>query len=126
MCTVTCMYRKNDIIWSLTGHSDLTSRFTFTCVTAVDWVVHGVQHFTSDHTHYFLERMSMPMEMAFDPRASVQAIDVRFTKYLLWYFYQTLVPVVRKVRINAKLNNVGMAVPNHSRNMACNMHNKIL
>lgn len=97
--------------YTLLGHSELTSRFTFTCVTAVDWVVYGVQHFTSDHAHYFLEGMSMPVEITFDPRTSVGAVDVKFTKYLLWYFYQTLIPVVRKVRVNAKLNDVGMAVP---------------
>ena len=81
------------------GHSDLTSRFSSTCVLAVDWVVYGAGHFTSDHTHHFLEGVSMPRGMMFESRASIRGVDVGFTRFLMQFFYQSLVPVVRKVCI---------------------------
>ena len=59
--------------------------------------MYGVEHLSSDHTHYFLEGVAMPMGMMFDSQASVPAFDVRFTKFLLQFFCRTLVPVVRKV-----------------------------
>ena len=91
----TCMYMYN--LHVCTGHSELTSRFTTTCATAVEWVVYGAEHFTADHTHHFLENEPMPIGVTFDSRASIAVIDVKFTKYLLQFFYRTLVPVVRKV-----------------------------
>ena len=81
------------------GHSDLTSRFTSTCTTAVEWVMYRAEHFTEDHTHHFLEGVSMPMGMMYDSEASIGAIDVGFTRFLLQFFHQTLIPVVRKVSL---------------------------
>ena len=79
------------------GHSDLTSRFGITCTMAVDWVMFGAEPFTENHTHFFLEGTIIPMGMDFDPRATIPAIDVGFTRFLLHFFCHTLLPAVRKV-----------------------------
>ena len=81
------------------GHSDLTSRFTNVCIAAVEWVVHGVEPFTSNHTHYFTEGSFIPTCIAYDPRITAKASDVGFTRFLLRFFYQALVPVVKKVEL---------------------------
>ena len=86
------------VLYCGAGHSDLTSRFSTTCATAVDWVIYGAETFTEDHTHHFLDGVTMPKQMNFDPRATIPAIDVGFTRFLIQFFSHTLLPVVRKVR----------------------------
>ena len=86
------------------GHSDLTSRFGTTCTMAVDWVMFGAEHFTENHAHHFLEGVMMPGGMDFDPRASIPATDVGFTRFLLNFFCHTLLPAVRKVMLLSSLH----------------------
>ncbi|CAI8030834.1 Lysosomal-trafficking regulator [Geodia barretti] len=63
---------------------------------AVDWVMFGAEHFTENHAHHFMEGVMMPGGMDFDPRASIPATDVGFTRFLLNFFCHTLLPAVRK------------------------------
>ena len=95
---VSALYSAHFILYCDAGHSDLTSRFSTTCATAVDWVIYGAETFTEDHTHHFLDGVTMPKQMNFDPRATIPAIDVGFTRFLIQFFSHTLLPVVRKVR----------------------------
>lgn len=86
------------LLFVCAGHSDLTSRFGSTCAMAVDWVMFRPESFTENHTHHFLDGVTMPLRMEFDPRASIPAIDVGFTRFLLTFFCHTLLPAVRKVQ----------------------------
>ena len=87
------------------GHSDLTNRFTTVCNTAVDWVVYGVEKYTSEHAQYLQNReLSLPLSISLEVDISKVAMDVAFLRHLLNFFYKALQPALRKVWIQLTLH----------------------
>jgi hypothetical protein len=69
---------------------------------AVEWAIHGVQPYTSEHAQYFQdEEVVMPTNVVIDPDANVTQTDVAFLHFLLNYFHRALQPLLRKVRIES-------------------------
>jgi len=75
-----------------TGHSDLSTRFTSTCIDAVDWSVYGVEIYTAEHAQYFRKGVSMTTGMVYNPQAKVAPFDAAFLRFLLRYFHKALLP----------------------------------
>lgn len=85
-------------MFSVTGHTDLTSRFVNTCNMAVEWAIHGVEPYTSEHAQYFQDdEVTMPTSVVLDQEASIAQADVAFLHFLLNYFHLALQPMLRKV-----------------------------
>ena len=98
-CTVHLqMYLEPKIyLWTL-GHADLTSRFVSTCNMAVEWAMHGVEPYTSEHAQYLQdEEVVMPATIVLDHEANIAQADVAFLHFLLNYFHRALQPLLRKV-----------------------------
>lgn len=68
---------------------------------AVEWAMHGVEPYTSEHAQYFQdEEVVVPISIVIDPEANVAQADVAFLHFLLNYFHRALQPLLRKVRAN--------------------------
>ena len=91
----------NNAFFSRTlGQTDLTSRFVSTCNMAVEWAMHGVEPYTSEHAQYFQdEEVVMPTSIVLDYEANIAQVDVAFLHFLLNYFHRALQPLLRKVHI---------------------------
>ena len=82
------------------GYSDLTNRFTIVCNTAVDWVVYGVEPYTTEHAQFLLDdEVTLPSNITLDMDASRVRVDVAFLRYLIGFFHRALQPVLRKVSV---------------------------
>ena len=65
---------------------------------AVEWAMHGVEPYTSEHAQYFLdEEVVIPTSIVLDQEASIAQADVAFLHFLLNYFHRALHPLLRKV-----------------------------
>ena len=82
----------------LPGQSDLTSRFTATCINAVDWAMYGVETYTSEHARYFAKGVTMPSGVEYNPQAHAALFDAAFLRFLLHYFHKALQPRNTRVR----------------------------
>ena len=68
---------------------------------AVEWAMHGVAPYTSEHAQYFQdEEVVMPTSIVLDPEANVIQADVAFLHFLLNYFHRALQPLLRKVHVH--------------------------
>ena len=75
------------------GQSDLNNRFVTTINTAVDWIIHGIEGFTSAHAQYFTttdSNVPMPTSISLSEDVSIAEMDANFTKYLISYFHRLL------------------------------------
>ncbi len=88
----------SNVCITILGHSDLTSRFTTVCNTAVDWVVYGVEKYTSEHAQYLQDRnLSLPSSISLEVDVNKVAMDMAFLRHLLGFFHRVLQPALRKV-----------------------------
>ena len=68
------------------------------CNTAVDWVVYGVEKYTSEHAQYLQDKdLSLPSKISLEVEISKVATDTAFLRHLLSFFHRALQPALRKV-----------------------------
>lgn len=83
----------------ITGHSDLTNRFVIVCNTAVDWVLYGVEPYSSEHAQFLQdEDTTLPSSISMEMDTNKGRMDIAFLRHLLHFFHKTLQPALRKVR----------------------------
>ena len=80
------------------GQSDLTSRFTATCINAVDWAMYSVEIYTTEHARYFTKGVTMASGVEYNPQAKAALFDAAFLRFLLHYFHRALQPRNARVR----------------------------
>lgn len=81
----------------LASQSELALRFPIICALAVDWLAYGTEVLTSDHAYLFSTGASLPRTIVFDRRAQAMNMTTGYAFFLLRYFYNSLLPIVKKV-----------------------------
>ncbi len=59
--------------------------------SAVDWVMHGIESFTSAHAQYFTDDdniVAMPASISLSDDITIPDMDITFTKFLISYFHK--------------------------------------
>ena len=79
------------------NQSELNNRFVNVCSISVDWIVHGVEPFTSDHAHLFAEGHTIPKMITFDRKALAGSMTTSFVRFVIHYFYRAILSIVKKV-----------------------------
>ena len=93
----------------ISGQTDLTSRFVSICNKAVEWSIHGVPPYTSEHAHYFQDDdVVMPTTIVLDHEAKIAQADVTFLHFLLNYFHRALQPLLRKVLLRTNMSTCSL------------------
>ena len=80
----------------LASQSELVLRFPTICTLAVDWLTYGTEVLTADHAYLFSTGASLPRTIVFDRRAQAMNMTTGYAFFLLRYFYNSLLPVVKK------------------------------
>ena len=80
----------------LASQSELAVRFPVICTLAVDWLAYGTEVLTADHASLFTTGVTLPRTIVFDRRARAITVTTGYAFFLLRYFYNSLLPVVKK------------------------------
>ena len=81
------------------NQSELNNRFVNVCSVSVDWIVHGVEPFTSDHALLFAEGHTIPKVITFDRKALAGSMTTSFVRFVIHYFYRAILSIVKKVSL---------------------------
>ncbi len=69
------------------------------CNTAVDWVVYGVEKYTSEHARYLQKKdLALPSSISLEVDVTKVAMDAAFLRHLLSFFHRALQPALKKVQ----------------------------
>ena len=79
------------------NQTELNNRFANVCSVSVDWIVHGVEPFTSDHALLFAEGHTIPKVITIDRKTLVGSMTMSFVRFVIHYFYRAILSIVKKV-----------------------------
>lgn len=82
----------------LASQAELATRFNILCNLAVDWLIYGTEFLTAEHASLFTTGVTLPRAIVFDRRARASDMTTGYAFFLLRFFHNSLLPVVKKVR----------------------------